>query len=63
MMKIAFDATVLQGKKSGVGYYCDELLRAMVTLDHETEFFVFSHLPLTLPGYASNENVRVSTTN
>ena len=62
-MKIAYDATVLQGKKSGVGYYCEELLGAMAALDHETEFFVFSHRPLNREGYPASPNVRVSTTN
>jgi glycosyltransferase involved in cell wall biosynthesis len=47
-MQIAFDATVLQGRKSGVGYYCEYLLRSMLEADHETDFFVFSHQPLAL---------------
>jgi glycosyltransferase involved in cell wall biosynthesis len=47
-MRVAFDATVLHGRKSGIGYYCEELLRGMTALDHETDFFVFSHQPLQL---------------
>src|SRR5580704_13644868 len=54
-MKIAFDATVLHGRKSGVGYYCEEVLKAMVSQDHDTEFFVFSHQAVQLDlGAASN---------
>ena len=34
-MKIAFDGTVLHGRKSGVGYYCEELLNAMLDMDHD----------------------------
>jgi len=58
-MKVAFDATVLYGRKSGVGYYCEELLKAMLAIEHEMEFFVFSHLPITA-GISSNGNVRFS---
>src|SRR5207244_6793627 len=53
-MKIAFDGTVLHGRKSGVGYYCEELLKAMLAANHEDQFFVFSHQRLetkqTTPG-------------
>ncbi len=59
-MKIAFDATVLHGRKSGVGYYCEELFKAMVAMDHETEFFVFSHQPLQLELPSSNGNIRLA---
>jgi glycosyltransferase involved in cell wall biosynthesis len=45
-MKIAFDGTVLHGRKSGVGYYCEELLKAMLAMNHSDEFFVFSHQPV-----------------
>ncbi len=47
-MQIAFDATVLHGRKSGIGYYCEELLKGMAALDRTTDFFVFSHRPLDL---------------
>jgi glycosyltransferase involved in cell wall biosynthesis len=59
-VKVAFDATVLQSRKSGVGYYCQELLKALVTQDHETEFFVFSHQPLDLRLADCNGNVELS---
>ena len=45
-MKIAFDATVLHGQKSGVGYYCQDLLRSLVKGDNADEYFVFSHIPV-----------------
>src|SRR5688572_17006897 len=61
-MKIAFDGTVLHGRKSGVGYYCEELLKAMLAIDHDDEFFVFSHRPLNLNLPASNGNVQFATT-
>lgn len=61
-MKIAFDGTVLHGLKSGVGYYCEELLKAMVALDQETEFFVFSHQPLNLQFSAEGGNLRFTNT-
>src|SRR4051794_31059788 len=38
LMKIAFDGTVLHGRKSGVGYYCEELLKAILLTDHADEF-------------------------
>jgi glycosyltransferase involved in cell wall biosynthesis len=59
-MKIAFDGTVLHGRKSGVGYYCEELLKAMVAMNHEDRFFVFSHKTLDLSLPASNGNVTVA---
>jgi glycosyltransferase involved in cell wall biosynthesis len=59
-MKVGFDATVLHGRKSGVGYYCEELFKAMVAIDHETDYFVFSHKPLTLTLPAANGNVRIA---
>src|SRR5213594_2568005 len=59
-MKIAFDGTVLHGRKSGVGYYCAELLKAMVALDHADRFFVFSHQPLRLNVTSSNGNLAFS---
>src|SRR2546423_15540751 len=59
-MKIAFDATVLHGRKSGVGYYCEELLKAMVALEHETEFLVFTHRALAVDLPSSNGNVRIA---
>src|SRR5262245_7737741 len=57
-MKIAFDGTVLHGRKSGVGYYCEELLKAMLTVDHHDQFFVFSHQPLKLDLPATNGNLK-----
>jgi glycosyltransferase involved in cell wall biosynthesis len=57
-MKIAFDGTVLHGRKSGVGYYCEELLKAMLASDHEDQFHVFSHLPLNLHFPPANGNLR-----
>ena len=57
-MRIAFDGTVLHGRKSGVGYYCEELLRAMLAGNHEDQFFVFSHLPLTVNFPSSNGNLK-----
>jgi len=57
-MKIAFDGTVLSGRKSGVGYYCEELLKAMLAVDHHDEFFVFSHQPLKLDLPSTNGNLR-----
>ena len=59
-MKIAFDATVLHGRKSGIGYYCEELLRGMLALDRDSVFFVFSHKPLTLDISHAGENLRYS---
>src|ERR1051326_3398457 len=57
-MKIAFDGTVLHGRKSGVGYYCEELLKAMVTANHDDQFFVFSHQPLDLNVPSANGNLK-----
>src|SRR5438876_6153100 len=57
-MKIAFDGTVLHGRKSGVGYYCEELLKAMLAANHEDQFFVFSHQPLAVKFPSSNGNLR-----
>jgi glycosyltransferase involved in cell wall biosynthesis len=59
-MKIAFDGTVLHGRKSGVGYYCEELLKAMVAMNHKDQFFVFSHKKLDLSLPASNGNLKVA---
>jgi len=59
-MQVAFDATVLHGRKSGIGYYCEEVLRSMVSLDHDTNFFVFSHQPLKLDISNANGNIRYS---
>ena len=59
-MKIAFDGTVLQGRKSGVGYYCEELLKAMLAINHEDEFFVFSHQRVTLDVASCNGNLSFS---
>jgi len=61
-MKIAFDGTVLHGRKSGVGYYCEELLRAMLAANHEDEFHVFSHLPLKVHLPSSNGNLKFTNT-
>jgi glycosyltransferase involved in cell wall biosynthesis len=57
-MKIAFDGTVLHGRKSGVGYYCEELLKAMLAANQADQFFVFSHQPLTLDIPSSNGNLK-----
>ncbi len=59
-MKIAFDATVLHGRKSGVGYYCEELLKALAASEHAPELFVFSHRPLSAGLPLSNGRVRLS---
>src|SRR5688572_2380412 len=59
-MKIAFDGTVLHGRKSGVGYYCEELLGAMLEMNHDDQFFVFSHQQLNLKLRSSNGNLKVS---
>src|SRR5690349_21749763 len=59
-MLIAFDATVVHGRKSGIGYYCEHLLRAMVRESHDPEFFVFSHRPLSLEIPHANGNLRFS---
>jgi glycosyltransferase involved in cell wall biosynthesis len=59
-MKIAFDGTVLHGRKSGVGYYCEELLNAMMEIDHDDQFFVFSHQRLHLTLRSSNGNLKFS---
>src|SRR5207253_6010869 len=59
-MRIAFDGTVLHGRKSGVGYYCEELLKAMLTANHEDQFFVFSHQRLTASFESSNGHLKFS---
>src|SRR5258706_6633455 len=59
-MKIAFDGTVLHERKSGVGYYCEELLKARLAANHEDEFFVFYHRPLAANFPSSNGNLRVT---
>jgi glycosyltransferase involved in cell wall biosynthesis len=59
-MKIAFDGTVLHGLKSGVGYYCEELLKAMLAANHEDQFFVFSHQRLRVSFESSNGNLKFS---
>jgi glycosyltransferase involved in cell wall biosynthesis len=57
-MKIAFDGTVLHGRKSGVGYYSEELLKAMLAGNHEDQFYVFSHRKLDLRFPSSNGNLK-----
>jgi glycosyltransferase involved in cell wall biosynthesis len=57
-MKIAFDGTVLHGHKSGVGYYCEDLLKAMLAVNDDDQFVVFSHRPLTLDFGKSNPNLQ-----
>src|SRR5687767_2199052 len=59
-MRVAFDATVLHGRKSGVGYYCEHLLEGMVRQKRDAEFFVFSHRPLNLDLANVNGNVQYS---
>ena len=59
-MKIAFDATVVHGRKSGVGYYCQELLRELVRLERTDEYFIFSHRPLTDEVVTPGPDVRFS---
>ena len=59
-MKIAFDATVLQGRKSGIGYYCQDLLRSLVAREDRDEYFVFSHLPVAPDVLDPNERVTFS---
>jgi glycosyltransferase involved in cell wall biosynthesis len=59
-MKVAFDGTVLHGRKSGVGYYSEELLKAMLAANHEDEFFVFSHRLLNASLPSSNGNLKFS---
>src|SRR6267143_2142911 len=59
-MKIAFDGTVLHGRKSGVGYYCEELLKAMLAANHQDQFFVFSHRPLAVNFPSSNGNLKLT---
>jgi len=57
-MRIAFDATVLHGRKSGVGYYCEELLKSLLAINDGDEFFVFSHRPVVVDFPESNGNPR-----
>ena len=59
-LNIAFDATVLHGRKSGIGYYCAELLNAMLAINHTDQFFVFSHKRAPLEPGSANGNVQVS---
>ncbi len=59
-MLIAFDGTVLHGRKSGVGYYCEELLKAMLAANHEDQFFVFSHQRVRAGFEWSNGNLKFS---
>jgi glycosyltransferase involved in cell wall biosynthesis len=59
-MKIAFDGTVLHGHQSGVGYYCEELLKAMLRMNHDDEFLVFSHMPVKVQFPSSNGNLTFS---
>src|SRR5215831_8430232 len=59
-MRIAFDGTVLHGRKSGVGYYCEELLKAMLAANHEDQFFVFSHQRFRPSFESSNGNLKFS---
>ena len=59
-MKIAFDATVVHGRKSGVGYYTQELLRSLVRLEQPDDYFVFSHQPLSSEIVAPVDGVRFS---
>jgi len=61
-LKIAFDGTVLHGRKSGVGYYCEELLKAMLAIDHDNQFHVFSHKALDLKIPSSNGNLKFTNT-
>ena len=47
-LKIAFDGTVLHGRKSGVGYYCEELLKAVATsFEEETRKLLCKCVPFT----------------
>src|SRR6476620_2811950 len=56
-MRIAFDGTVLHGRKSGVGYYCEELLKALLVADQEDQFYVFSHQPVKTQFPTANGNL------
>lgn len=56
-MKIAFDGTVLHGQKSGVGYYCEELLKALLPASAMHQFFVFSHRPLNSDYHSPHGNI------
>jgi glycosyltransferase involved in cell wall biosynthesis len=60
-MKIAFDATVVHGPKSGVGYYCQDLVRALVSLESDDEYLLFSHRPLDRSLVAPGPRVRFSS--
>ena len=57
-MRIAFDGTVLHGRKSGVGYYCEELLKAMLAANHNDQFVVFSHQRLGMDFSPANGNLK-----
>src|SRR5262245_50467408 len=59
-MKVAFDATVLQPPMSGVGYYCAELLKAMVETGRSPGLFVFSHRPLNLDFLSNGDSIRAT---
>ena len=59
-MQIAFDATVVHGRKSGVGYYTQELLRALIRLGKPDQYFVFSHRPLSPEIVRPADGVRFS---
>ena len=59
-MKVAFDATVLQPPMSGVGYYCEELLKALLEDGRSPDLFVFSHRPLNLDFLSNKDSVRTS---
>src|SRR5881409_2337332 len=56
-MRIAFDGTVLHGPRSGVGYYCEELLKAMLASNHDDQFVVFSNHQLGMNFPSSNGNL------
>ena len=60
-MKIALDATVVHGRKSGVGYYCQELLRSLVSLEEDDDYFVFSHRSLSANLVEPGERVRFAS--
>jgi glycosyltransferase involved in cell wall biosynthesis len=43
-----------------VGIYCEELLNAMLAVNHEDQFFVFSHRPLPTKFPSANGNLNVT---
>ena len=59
-MKVAFDATVVHGRKSGVGYYTQELLRSLVAMGQADDYFVFSHRPLSPEFVTPTDRIRFS---